>query len=99
MNRYATSTIIMAPTNKRRISTTVIPVMPYSSGDIYIQTTSPDRLDKLANTFYGTSTLWWLIATANGLGKGTLVVPENSTIRIPAMNNAQQVINNANTTR
>lgn len=99
MNRYATSRIIKSPDNKRRLETTIVPVMPTSDTDTYIQTSSPERLDKLANTFYGTATLWWLIASVNGLGKGTLVVPANSTIRIPAMNNAQQIINNTNNAR
>ena len=99
MNRYATSRIIKTPTNKSRIETTIVPVMPTSDTDTYIQTTTPERLDKLANTFYGTATLWWLIASVNGLGKGTLVVPANSVIRIPSMNNAQQIINNTNNAR
>lgn len=99
MNRYTTSRIIKTPTNKRRLETTIVPVMPYSETDTYIQTTTPERLDKLANTFYGSATFWWLIASVNGLGKGTLVVPANSTIRIPSMNNVQQIINNTNNTR
>jgi hypothetical protein len=99
MNRYATSRIIKSTDNKRRLETTIVPVMPTSDTDTYIQTSSPERLDKLANTFYGTATLWWLIASVNGLGKGTLVVPANSTIRIPSMNNAQQIINNTNNAR
>lgn len=99
MNRYATSRIIKTPSNKSRMETTIVPVMPTADTDTYIQTTSPERLDKLANTFYGTATLWWLIASVNGLGKGTLVVPANSVIRIPSMNNAQQIINNTNNAR
>jgi hypothetical protein len=99
MNRYATSRIIKTPTNKSRLETTIVPVMPTSDTDTYIQTSSPERLDKLANTFYGTATLWWLIASVNGLGKGTLVVPANSVLRIPSMNNAQQIINNTNNAR
>jgi hypothetical protein len=99
MNRYATARIIKTPTDKSRISTTIVPVQPISTDDVYIQTTSLERLDRLANTFYGTATLWWLIASVNGLGKGTLVVPINSTLRIPSMNNVQQIINNVNNAR
>ena len=99
MNRYATSRIIKTPANESRLETTIVPVMPTSDTDTYIQTSSPERLDKLANTFYGTATLWWLIASVNGLGKGTLVVPANSVLRIPSMNNAQQIINNTNNAR
>ena len=99
MNRYATSKIIKTSTNKSRMETTIVPVMPTSNTDTYIQTSSPERLDKLANTFYGTSTLWWLIASVNGLGKGTLIVPINSTLRIPSMNSVQQIINDINNAR
>ena len=28
--------------------------------------------------------LWWVIAAANGLGKGTMIVPANTKLRIPA---------------
>ncbi len=63
---------------KRRRSTTIFPTIPATANDTFIITTSADRLDKLANTFYGDVSLWWVIAAANGLGKGTLVVPANT---------------------
>jgi hypothetical protein len=99
MSRYATSRIITANNEKRYNTTTIIPVFPISNSDIYIVTTSVERLDKLAKTFYGDATLWWIIATANGLGKGTIIVPSNSRLRIPSATNAQQIINTTNTTR
>ena len=73
--------------------------MPLSVDDTYIVTTSVERLDKLANTFYGDATKWWVIATANGLGKGTVLVPTDSRLRIPSITNVQQVINNSNNLR
>jgi hypothetical protein len=56
-------------------------------------------LGQLANKFYGDSTLWWIIASANGLGKGTIVVPRNSKLRIPSDKNIQQLINILNNSR
>jgi nucleoid-associated protein YgaU len=42
-----------------------------------------DRLDLLAKEFYGDETLWFIIAKANGLGKGSLNVPAGQVIKIP----------------
>jgi hypothetical protein len=50
---------------------------------VLIKTTSPERLDNLAKLFYDDSTLWWIIASANNLGKGSWIVPQNTTLRIP----------------
>jgi hypothetical protein len=99
MSRYATSRVIANTKEKRYVSSIIVPVMPLSNDDTYIVTTSVERLDKLANTFYGDSSKWWVIATANGLGKGTVMVPADSRLRIPSIANIQQVINNSNNLR
>ena len=41
------------------------PIIPLSINDVYIVTTSGDRLDLLANTFYNDIRLWWIISIAN----------------------------------
>lgn len=41
------------------------PEIPLSIGDIYVITTVGDRLDLLANQFYGDVGLWWIISLAN----------------------------------
>ena len=41
------------------------PEIPLSSDDIYVITNFGDRLDLMANQFYGDSTLYWIIASAN----------------------------------
>ena len=74
------------------IEAEIIPAPELSSQDIYIQITSPERLDLLADQFYGDATLWWIIATTNGLGKGTLFTPEGITIRIPPAQDIQSII-------
>jgi len=83
MSRYTITDIIKDDNGKQRKATTIFPSIPPSPNDIFIITTTPDRLDKLANTFYQDITLWWVIAAANGLGKGTLIVPGNTKLRIP----------------
>ncbi len=98
-SRYASANQLRNSTGKRRLSSVIVPNIPTSPNDVYIKTTSVDRLDKLANTFYQDATMWWVIGVANGLGKGTLIVPENTTIRIPDKNIVQQVINEINSSR
>tara|TARA_R110000803_G_scaffold76375_1_gene140969 strand:+ start:246 stop:545 length:300 start_codon:yes stop_codon:yes gene_type:complete len=84
MSRYGTTSIIKDSIGKRRRATTIFPSIPLNNNDVFIVTTSIDRLDKLANTFYDDVSLWWVIAAANGLGKGTFIVPSNTNLRIPA---------------
>jgi hypothetical protein len=98
MNRYITSNVIVDPNEKRRVST-VIMSAPTNPDDIYIQTTTVERLDLLADKFYGDITMWWIIAAANGIGKGSLYVPANTIIRVPAAASAQKYLEMINTTR
>jgi hypothetical protein len=99
MGRYSTARVQRDNNEMRKLSTIIIPAVPLSAEDVYIQTTSVERLDKLANIFYEDASLWWIIAAANGLGKGSYMVPSNTRLRIPASSNIQQVINNTNTER
>lgn len=99
MSRYLTTTQIKDSNGKRKASTTIISAPPPSSNDTYIQLSSPERLDILAYKFYGDASLWWLIATANGLGKGTLFTPENRRLRIPPKEGIQDFINLVNKER
>ena len=99
MSRYSTTNIIKDLNGKRRRSTTIFPTIPATANDTFIITTSADRLDKLANTFYGDVSLWWVIAAANGLGKGTLVVPGNTKMRIPAKTEFLDQVIQTNRTR
>ena len=41
------------------------PEIPLSIDDIYIKTILGDRLDLLADQFYGDTRLWWVISSAN----------------------------------
>lgn len=99
MSRYTTNRILKTNNSKRYFDTIIIPVPELDATDIYIQTTTQDRLDRLAYTFYQDETLWWVIAAANGLGKGTYVIPANTRLRIPANPNIQSQINNTNNDR
>ena len=72
------------------------PEVPLSFDDIYIITKSEDRLDLLANQFYGDTSLWWIISIANpGLVKrDSFFVPGGVQLRIPA--NRQSIIEDFN---
>ena len=59
--------------------------IPLSDNDVYVATETGDRLDSLAYEYYGDSTLWWIIASANKLADGTV-------LRLPA--NYITIINN-----
>ena len=52
--------------------------------DIYVITTGTDRYDTLALQFYGDSSLWWIIASANVSKKDGLAVEQGIQLRIPA---------------
>ncbi len=99
MSRYSTTNIMKDQNGKRRRSTTIFPTIPATVIDTFIITTTADRLDKLANAFYGDVSLWWVIAAANGLGKGTLVVPVNTKLRIPAKTEFLDQVIQTNRTR
>jgi hypothetical protein len=99
MSRYNTTPTLRDKFGKRKKATTILPVAPLSDADITIVTTSIERLDKLAYTFYGDVTLWWVIAVANGLGKGTFIVPTNTTLRIPGNTRIQDLIIQLNESR
>lgn len=75
---------------KRVIKPSLYPPIPKSPNDTYVRTTPGDRLDLLANTYYNTVSYWWIIAEANGIGKGTMTIPPNSQLRIPS--NVTQIL-------
>lgn len=71
--------------------TRLYPNIPKTDKDIYIVTQTGDRLDTLANQFYGDSSLWWIIATANNIHDATFAVEDGTTLRVPE--NYTKIIN------
>ena len=69
----------------RRYNTSRYSIPPKSSADKYVFAREGDRLDNLANEFYEDPRLWWILAEANELGKGSLIVPAGKQIRIPTL--------------
>jgi len=83
MSRYNDIQILKQKNGKRYFKTVKYPVIERTLNDRYIIGQMGDRLDNLANKYYQDSSLWWIIARANNIGKGDLTVPLGKQIRIP----------------
>lgn len=79
----------------RKFNSTLYPKIEPSDDDIFIISNIGDRLDLLAFTYYGDVTLWWVIAQANKIGKGTLNILPGIQVRIPQ--NLEQVYSSLET--
>lgn len=84
-SRYAASTVVTADVGgtSRQV---IVPgvqqayTFPYISHTL----TADERVDTLAQTYYGDATLWWQIADANpDLGMDWSAIPPGTVLRIP----------------
>lgn len=84
MKRYSQTPIIKNMNNKIiYYSSLKLPNIERTDSDLYIQVKKGDRLDKLSDLYYDTTENWWILAVANGLGKGSIIIPYNMQFRIP----------------
>tara|TARA_A100001201_G_scaffold142018_2_gene139010 strand:- start:4627 stop:4932 length:306 start_codon:yes stop_codon:yes gene_type:complete len=62
------------------------PEIPLSVNDIYVTTTTGDRLDLLADQFYNNSDYWWIISSANPdvIRRDSIALKEGIELRIPS---------------
>ena len=76
----------------------IYPDIPFSDTDSYVIATMGDRLDLLAFDFYGDSSLYWVIASANSISGDSLYPDPGMQLRIPsniqAILNSYKLINN-----
>lgn len=89
--RYQNIKIVKNNQGKRYYTNNIYPDIPTDINDIYIISTMTDRLDVLAQDFYGDSTLYWIIACANNIPGDSLIPEPGTQLRIPT--NIQNVIN------
>jgi hypothetical protein len=61
-----------------------LPNIPLSDDDIYVATETGDRLDTLAFQFFGDSSLWWIIASANNIHNAPFGFQDGTVLRIPS---------------
>ena len=86
MKRYENSKILKKygtkskPEHKHK-STTLYSKIPHREEDLWVVTQYGDRLDLIANQFYGDKSLWWYIAKANGLKVNKVAI--GTILRIP----------------
>jgi len=80
--------------------TQLVPNVPRQPEDTIITTESGQRLDRLASEYYGDPTLWWVIASANELGRGDWTVPAGIQLRSPQnLSNVSNEIDSINRSR
>ena len=98
MKRYKNIELVKNLDGKRYYVNPIYPDIAKSADDTYLMTTGGDRYDTLAQEFYGDSTLWWIIASANTSKTDGLIVKPGVQLRVPANPqkhvNAYNVLNN-----
>jgi hypothetical protein len=82
-NRYEFNSTKTTIDGRTVFKPVIPPNIPLRDDDIYVATETGDRLDTLANQFYGNSSLWWIIAAANNLHGAMFAVPDGTVLRIP----------------
>jgi len=86
MDRYKATKIETNDDNNRVYATTIYSAIKMTENDKYIISKLGDRFDLYAKKYYdGQISMWPIIAHANQLGKGTLMVPPGVQIRIPIL--------------
>jgi hypothetical protein len=91
MSRYRFTGIkIDKNTGNRVQKTTLYPQIKIEDGDQFIYPLDGDRMESIAYRFYGDSTLWWIIAKANGIRDGSFGLKPDEKIRIPS--NVPQIL-------
>ena len=93
MKRYETTPIKTDKSGIRVYSTTYYPDIPLDDSDDFISVIDGDRVDLVANRYYGDVSLWWVIAKANGI-KGKAALTPGDVLRIPG--NINRIIENFN---
>jgi len=78
----------------RVYSTTFYPKIPLQDSDKYIAVTRGQRLDTLADQYYGDTALWWIISKANNLTGAEIQLDPSKTYRIPT--NLQPILSEFN---
>lgn len=100
MGRYRDISIKKREDGVRRLKTPVYPELGNQRTAKVIRAREGDRLDSLAKRYYDDATLWWVIAQANNLGKGSYYIPAGMEVVIPSSAaDAQTKINSLNNNR
>ena len=63
------------------IGTSYLPKFKESNSDTLLIATEGDRCDLIANEYYGTTDLWWFIASVNNLSSNN--IEAGTQLRVP----------------
>lgn len=91
-SRYQNNETKKSNDRKTVFRSKIYPNISLRDDDVYVATESGDRLDTLAHQFYGDSTLWWIIASANNIHNAVFGLEDGTLLRIPQ--NYIQILNN-----
>jgi phage tail protein X len=83
MSRYNSIKLKRGNNGKSVYRPHIYPNIPKRDNDIYVATQTGDRLDLLAYQYYGDSSLWWIIASANNIHDAPLGILDGTILRIP----------------
>lgn len=88
MDRYTTNLKIINTDDGKRYFGSVVPVAMPTDPTFAIThyAGANDRLDTLAYKYYGTPSMWWVIAKANSLVNGTIRIRPGTKLVIPRLN-------------
>ena len=86
MNRLRELKTKITPTLKNYYKYIKYPEIPVDINDVYIITKGGDRLDLMANDYYGDPDLWWVIVKANPnkIQRDSFFIKSGIQIRIPS---------------
>ena len=83
MSRYSNNETQKLKEGKVVYKSKIYPKIPLKDTDIYIVAQTGDRVDTLAQQFYGDSSLYWIILTANNIHDAPFAFPDGTILRIP----------------
>jgi nucleoid-associated protein YgaU len=69
-----------------------LPDIPPQPDDTFYTVLGTDRIDTLANKFYGNPILWWVLALANDLELLPTDLNVGSVLRVPSQRYVQKVL-------
>jgi hypothetical protein len=95
---YNSSDILTNSNGVKYYKSKRFPNIPPTESDIYIVTTSGDRLDLLSYTYYKDPSFWWVISGVNNnVTRGSLFPEPGTQLRIPVdLNKILITFNNEN---
>ena len=83
ISRYLDNDNKKTPDGKTVYKSKRLKNIPLKNDDIYVASQTGDRLDLLANQYYGSPAYWWIIANANNIHDGKLGLKDGTILRIP----------------